>query len=156
MEQREEYKGFWFSVNTPLQVRNAIVHAHSNLLRVRIHLGNKETGKLWLEEHDIIGRIGRSTGSQEIPLLIPRANSHGGGALLDHCILGIQCVEGRAWLYKAPNMVLPELYIIKATANAEGLPFAVYREKEVQARFKTEQKAKNYIAFMRGERMKVA
>lgn len=156
MEQREEYKGFWFSTNTPLQVRNTIVHAHSNLLRVRIHQGDRETGKVWLEEYDVIGRIGRSTGSQKIPLLIPRANSHGGGAILDHCILGIQCVDGGAWLYRAENMKLPELDIVKADIHAPELPYAVYQGREVQARFKTRQKAENYIAFMQGKRMKVS
>lgn len=153
MEQREEYKGFWFSVNTPHAVRNAITHAHAHGLRVRIHQGDIKTGRVWLEECDVMGRIGRSTGPQKVPLLIHSSRSYGGRALLDHCILGVQVTDGGSWLYKAPNFQLPEFEIEQSPTHY--LPFGVLSGGETQARFKTEKAAKNYIAFMRGERMRV-
>lgn len=37
---------------------------------VRIWLGDTQTGRAWAEENDVIGTIGRSTGTMEVPLLV--------------------------------------------------------------------------------------
>ena len=159
MEQFEEYKGLWFSTNTPMQVKNVICHAYDHKLRVRLHLGNVHTGEVWPEEYDVIGRIGRSTGTEKIPLLIKNARSMGGGGILDHCILGIQEVTSKQWLYKANNMQMPSLTITmnpRTSLDPDRLQYVVEKENKNMAAFKTIKQAENYIAFMQGKRMKVS
>lgn len=161
MEQREEYRGIWFSVNTPVAVRNALFNAYQTRscdgtgARLRIHYGDIVTGESWLEENDVIGYVGRSTGTQKVPLLIPRANSSGGGAILDHCIIGIQDVESKDWLYKAANFTIPALET-RAVTVANRFKYEVLNAGVSIATFDNEKSAKNYIAFMRGVRMRVA
>jgi len=161
MEQREEYRGFWFSINAPKRVRDCIANAYLDRpsgIRIRIHLGDAETGRIWLEKHDVIGYIGRSTGSQKIPLLIHNRRSIGGSAILDHCILGIQEVTTKQWLYKADNFTMPVLYVDSYHSQKPvGYEYVVSRDddKNYQAAFKTFKESDNYIRFMRGERMRV-
>ncbi|MBC8550283.1 MAG: hypothetical protein H8D23_11620 [Candidatus Brocadiales bacterium] len=57
--------------------------------RIKLNYGDVKTGKSWEEVYDITGRIGRSTGTSKIPLLIHNVRSIGGGAILDHCIIEI-------------------------------------------------------------------
>ena len=75
--------------------------------KIRLYLGDAKTGKDWLEEHDVEGYIGRSTGSVKVPLLLRMKTSSGGGAILDHCIVKIK--SGRLTIYKHPLYNAPEL-----------------------------------------------
>lgn len=38
--------------------------------KIRLILGDTATGEPWLDEHDVVGRIGRSMGTLKVPLLI--------------------------------------------------------------------------------------
>lgn len=160
MREYKEYRGFWFNGDTPRAVKDVIVDNRNK--RVRLHIGDKETGRVWLEEHDVIGRVGRSIGSVNVPLII-EAGEIGGGEILTHCILAIQDTKTKKWLYRADNFKLPELKIVPqnlSVTTKAGKPYkythAVVRDNETQANFTSEQKALNYIAFMRGERMRVS
>ena len=166
MEQKEEYNGLWFSVNTPAQVRDVICKAYKenrryelNPQRLRLFYGDKATGRVWMEEHDIIGYIGRSTGTQKIPLLIKTITSTGGGAILDHCIIGIKDAHTKQWLYKQENIIIPALRVSTSPKyTAPGLPFAVVLsgeggDDEIQARFNSEERAIRWADFMQGYRM---
>jgi hypothetical protein len=142
-----------FHNDTNEKVKSALQLARSGDLRVRIWYGDTVTGRAWLEEHDVLGYIGVSTGKIKAPLLIPRQNSMGGGALLDHCIVRIMTTSGRT-LYKHPNFEsgTEGARIVRGTRNP-GFPFGVRNPTgEIFATFSTEQKAKNWLAFMRGER----
>lgn len=86
--------------------------------RVKIYYGDPGTGKLWLEEHETRGYIGRSTGRIKIPLLIYNSRSMGGGALLSDRILRIETTKGARVLYQAPKMTVPE-YSITASDMPE-------------------------------------
>src|SRR5580704_12602052 len=57
-------------------------YLHKNK-RVRIYLGDPETGRDWGEENDVTGFIGRSTGREPVLLLLPGNRSHGGGDILN-------------------------------------------------------------------------
>ena len=74
------------------------------LRRVRVHfcLGNTETGEDWQEEFMVTGRIGRSTGTCKIPLVIYNERSYGGPALMDDCIVAIFTTKGKYPYYKHP------------------------------------------------------
>lgn len=160
MEKREEQFGFWWSVNTPLKVRQVLANAYKFKYRVRVYCGDTETGQAWLEELDIIGRIGRSTGSEKIPLLIKTSRSHGGGGLLDHCIVAIQDVENKKFLYQHERFNVPALTVrpispdnAHATQPQWAWEVVKIQGGELQARFASKEKAQRYIDFMYGRRM---
>ena len=83
--------GTTFHAETPIEVCNILNDAISSRRskRIRIFLGDKETGKDWNEFHDTIGYVGRSTGTSKIPLIIHNIRSAGGAAILDDCIVKI-------------------------------------------------------------------
>jgi hypothetical protein len=41
-----------------------------NQRKIRLFYGDTQTGQSWFDEHDVVGRIGRSTGSIKVPLLV--------------------------------------------------------------------------------------
>lgn len=51
----------------------------ANRVRLRFHYGDPQTGEAWGDVET--GRVGRSTGTQKIPLVVHNARSLGGGAL---------------------------------------------------------------------------
>lgn len=89
----KDYKivnGISFDPRTPDKVCQILAnHCGDRSQRVRIFLGDTETGKDWFECYDTIGYIGRSTGTIKIPLMVSTSRSLGGGAILDHCIVKI-------------------------------------------------------------------
>lgn len=116
---------------------------------VRIVYGDRTTGLVWMEENDVVGYIGRSTGTQPVPLLVA-PQEIGGPQLLDHCILGIQTVPEGTWLYKAKNIKWPELCV---TATSQpGYRAEVIEDPHATpvARFKTWGEAHAWAAFMQG------
>jgi len=110
----KEINGTWFNIETP----DSVCHVLNNYLhtnkRVKIYLGDVKTGKDWHEEHDTMGTIGRSTGDVKIPLLITTSRSHGGGAILDHCILKIKEIKTGYVPYCAENYIAPTMQIVKS------------------------------------------
>jgi len=163
---------------TPPAVRKALEKARTHGLMVRLMLGDPETGKVWLEENDVVGFIGRSTGTQKVPLMVEAllrsptevVNDHGGPQLLDHCILRIiNCSTGHD-LYRHPKLQLPDLRVsIFSEPDTETAPAYVqlwgegYRCEVFQevgtgaeyrcithANFKAVEDAQAYIAFMQG------
>lgn len=117
--------------------------------KVRLMLGDTTTGKPWLLEHDIVGRIGRSTGTLKVPLLI-ESGAGGGVAILTNSLLGIIDWETGQNLYRHPAFQAPELSIVRA-ADKDELPWRVLHDGTVAACFSDIGKAGGYIAFMCGE-----
>lgn len=99
--KRMTYNGF-FCVNAdnPQDLNNKLLELHLSGERVILDYGNRLTGESWNEEFDITGRIGRSTGSIPIPILVHNRNSTGGGALLDGSIISIKSSKGKRPLWK--------------------------------------------------------
>jgi len=99
------FNGTAYHTETPIEVIKTIDRLIQSRTRVRIYFGDTETGKVWNDEHDIAGYIGRSTGTIKIPLLVHNARAYGGGALLDHCILKIVRSDNKnVCYYKNPNI----------------------------------------------------
>lgn len=121
----------------------------------RVHGRKPEPGKDWGEENDVTGRIGRSTGLKPIPLLLHNKNSYGGGAILTDCIVRM-FVKGRnGWqeVYRHPNYHSDfDSAVVKVSEMAPEYSHAVVIKGEEVAMFHSERSAKNYLAFMRGER----
>ena len=83
--------GTSFSENTTPRVAQLLNELRDSQVRITLDYG---------EVYDISGRIGRSTGTSKIPLLIHNSRSLGGGAILDDCIIGIKESRGGRVLYK--------------------------------------------------------
>jgi hypothetical protein len=115
--------------------------------KVRLVLGDTATGESWLDEYDVVGTIGRSTGPLKVPLLIEEGEC-GGGAILT---VGLLCVidwrNGKP-VYRHPAYRVADLAI--ATSGDDQRPWAVRRRGETVAQFCDIGKAAAYVAFMRG------
>ena len=116
--------------------------------RVRLVYGNTTTGKDWLQEYDVIGSIGKSTGTNQIPLLLSNSRSTGGGAILEDCILKIVDVKSKKVLYQHDKYLAPKFDIVPSIVG-----YSVAVDGNVQANFKTIKQAQNYIDFMLCKRM---
>jgi len=96
--------GIYYHARTPDAVVQALEQVRASHQRIRIYLGDAKTGRDWLEEHDVEGCIGNSMGPLKVPLLIYSCRSHGGSALLDHCIVRIKITGNRGRvLYQHPR-----------------------------------------------------
>lgn len=140
--------GTWFHPDTPRTVRRILETARKNGSRLRIFYGDLDTGRDWMEENDVLGTIGRSTGILKIPLMIGDGESAGPG-LLEHCIVRIIRVEDRKELYRHRRYHQGLMTLV----HGEHPDFAssVLVDGKVHARFRTPNAAYQWIAFMAGE-----
>jgi hypothetical protein len=152
--------GTCFDRDTPEVVVDRLEDARLNHYRIRIFLGDPKTGRDWGEENDIIGYIGRSGGSIQVPLLLANRRSIGGGAILDECIVKI--MVGRWTVFQVPRYKCGE-YEVKQTVTVpvsnddqeafeQGYLWKVLKNGETVARFKRNAAAERWAAFMKGER----
>ena len=116
--------------------------------RIRLVYGDIDTGKDWLQEYEVLGSIGKSNGSNQIPLLISNSRSTGGGAILEDCILKIVDVKSKKVLYQHDKYLAPKFDIVPSIIG-----YSVTVDGNVQANFKTIKQAQNYIDFMLCKRM---
>ena len=146
---------FNFDEKTNDAIQRVITSAYHSKQRLRVVFGDVETGEDWLEEHCVIGTVGRSTGTIKKPLLINNSRSTGGCAILTSCILKIVDVKSKHVLYEASNYKKPIL--VKCVSTHNDYMYDVYNVKNgsniLHARFKTEKSADNYIEFMQCKRM---
>lgn len=139
--------GTCYHAQTPAAVFNLLETYRLNQRKLRLFYGNPETGKSWLDEHDVIGTIGRSTGSIKVPLLIASGDL-GGPALLDHCIIRID--SPRQVLYQHAQFHVGAVEI--KPGRLKRLPWEVLIDNTCRARFTSKTDAWQYVRFLRGER----
>ncbi len=140
--------GTSYDIRTPNEVVQILERSRLNRTRLHISLGDVETGRDWLEEHDVFGHVGRSTGTIKVPLLIPTRRSLGGAGILDHCIVRIR-LNG-AVLYQHPNYYVGALTIRQKDnevnlPNGHKLTVDVLRDGQVQASFESIEKANRWV-----------
>lgn len=111
--------GTYYSEKTSDEVIRVLESIRGTSQRVKIYVGDRVTGKDWMEESDKTGKIGRSSGPIKIPILLSTVDSTGGGAILDDCIVKIVTSPSASSrvLYKHPNYHQGEMIIAE-----EGLP----------------------------------
>ena len=158
--------GTYYRDSTPTYVVHELERARRYHLRVRLFYGDKETGRDWGEEFDTMGYVGRTCGPIKSLILLLCCDSRGGCAILTDCIVRLY-VDGIE-TYRHPKYHQPEYEIGPVpdkigytNMKEEGYTTGVYAilpspkgAKVNVANFKSEKKAKNWIAFMKGERMK--
>jgi len=146
-------KHTWFTPGTPPKVQRILEQYRESGDLIRLFLGDKVTGRDWMEENDVVGRIGRSAGSQKVPLLIV-AGDDGGGAILTDSIIRLLDVGGRE-LYSHPTYEPPLLELRtenEPLKRAKGYTHAVFRDgKQLCARFRNAYEAAEYVEFMTGK-----
>lgn len=142
-------EGTYYHDTTPPEVVTALESARRTGAKVRLFFGDKETGRDWLEEWDVYGKVGRSMGPMKIPLLIKTCRSMGGGAISDDCIVRL-IVNGRE-VYRHPKYHVG--FTIRETQTEPGYTHAVDVGGKNHANFKSLTKAQRWVEFMRGERM---
>ena len=149
-----------FDKGTAPEVIKVLERAKARHTRVRLFLGNTETGEVWMEENDIVGYIGNSMGPVKVPILLYNAASIGGGAILTHCIMAIR--DKHRWLYRHPLFKTPRVKTYRATGlHPEPIPEGYTAAADYQkpdgtwmrlANFKLPRQADRYAAFMTGRR----
>ena len=142
------------------KVITALETARQTGKRVRFWYGDTDTGRSWNDEYDIIGRIGRSSGTYSEPLVIAKSNSWGGPAILTDKIIRIDDTETGRIMYKQYNFHVEPMTVDKTTYPSlleKGYLFQVNQKKDDGtvmniANFKTEKSANNFVKFMVGDR----
>lgn len=138
----------YFDPGTPPEAARVLESCRKARNKIRLVLGDPSTGDSWLDEYDVVGTIGRSTGTLKVPLLV-EDGENGGGAILTASVLCILDWQSGKIRFRHPAYQPPDLGI-KPSSDA-ARPWAVlHRDKEV-ARFIDIGKAGAYLAFMRGE-----
>ena len=105
--------GTYYSEETPDEVIRVLELVRGTNQRIKIYVGDRETGRDWMEESDKTGKIGRSSGRVKIPILLSTVDSTGGGAILDDCIVKIvtsPAISARV-LYQHPRYHQPHMEI---------------------------------------------
>ena len=146
---RSIVNGTYYHENTPTAVIDVLQRVRRSGIRIRLSYGNTTTGRDWLEEFDVEGRIARSMGPVKVPILLARTTSSGGPALLEHCIVKIrQTGKGGRVLYRHPQHRLPTFTI--QPSSLPGYQAEVLTDGQLHARFKSTAQAKRWVAPMTG------
>lgn len=149
--------GTWFNFETPTKVRTILDRYRNEGGQLRIFYGDRKTGRCWMEENDVLGRVGRSTGTMQIPILIEEGEC-GGAGILDSSIVRIIDADTREELYRQKNYHLPEMELrhVDTALATQGYTHGAWvqnREGEFSnhANFKSYGKAAQWVAFMTGD-----
>jgi hypothetical protein len=115
--------------------------------RVRLFLGDPQTGHNWLEESDVLGHVGRSTGPMRVLLLVEDGED-GGAAILTANVLRILDAEDGRELYRHPVYHPPEITL--ADTPLGGCTASATADGAVHASFGSREEGEAWRAFMMG------
>ena len=141
--------GTYFDPGTPERLREVLEAYRISNKRLRLFYGDAETGRDWLEEFGMIGRIGRSSGALKVPLLMQTPRSRWGGPILTACVVRLQDGAAGRELYRHPHYHQPVLALREGPTD---LPAEVWANDQVHARFRTQAQALRWLAFIQGKR----
>jgi hypothetical protein len=139
--------GTCYHADTPEPVVELLEQLRHSRRKIRLYYGDIRTGQSWHDEHDVIGWIGRSTGTIKVPLLVEPGDV-GGPALLDHCIVRVD--SPRQVLYQHDEFRVGEVELVRGELNR--LPWEIWIDGSVHARFKVKNEARQYQDFIQGKR----
>ena len=128
--------GTYYHRDTPRRVIDVLERARRDRFRIRLHYGDVVTGRDWMDEHWVTGRVGRSMGKISIPLILANSRSPGGPSILDHCIVQIRTAKSpRHILYQHPKYHYGDLDF--RPCDMEGYTHEVTIDGDVHARFRS-------------------
>lgn len=146
-KQYNVVNGTSYNPETPETVIRILEECRASGVRVRLHYGDAVSGHDWHEENDCEGKVARTMGPiVKAPILLYKSSSHGGGIILDRCIVGIRATgkNGR-WLYKHPTY-RAKVFEVHAVQCERGYTAEVRADGEAVARFKSAEAAFRYIS----------
>lgn len=129
-----------YDYETDPGVMAAIEAAYSTKTRIRVWY--EFDGRVADEERDVMGYIGRTTGTQS-PVFMYRKGSYSGRLINTRRIVRIMACDGCRVLYEKPNFQMPDYRV--AGGN-------VWRDGKIVAHFETDAKARRYADAMTGRR----
>jgi len=147
-------EGTYYHRETPDGLIELLELARKLNYYVWFRLGDKNTGADWLEENDVTGFVGRSTGEIKIPILLATRRSSGGGAISTGSILKLVVHGGghnRVW--QSSVYQKPELRVEYSAQGTDKGFWNVRLGVITEARFKTEAKARRWVDFITGRRL---
>lgn len=154
MSTETKYKivnGTHYHHETPDELIAALEFARKSKLRIRMSLGNKDTGRDWLESEDVTGWISRSCGPVKAPILLAKRSSTGGPAILDHCIVFLRTPHNILWMHPKYHYGCVTLHKITPIVTParhgepqESLEWEIRRDGEAYFRFATRQDAERF------------
>jgi hypothetical protein len=145
-------KETWFSLETPTVVRRLLEHYRRSGKLIRIFYGDVRTGEDWLEENDVVGKVGRSSGTFKIPILLQEGESWG-VSILDKSIVRLMDVATRKILWEHSTYQSPKLEILATRCGTNN--YVVNLDGGPHASFSSYAKAAQWVAFMAGECMEL-
>lgn len=138
----------YFDPGTDHKAARVLEQCRNAGTKVRLILGDTSTGRTWLDEYGVVGRIGRSTGTLKVPLLIEQGE-YGGCAILTASLLAIVDWDSGMFIFRHPAYRTPDLSIWRG--EQADRPWEVHDATNIAARFPDVGKAGAYVAFMCGE-----
>lgn len=144
-------QGMWIEDPTDPKVVEIIRQYHSSRKRLRIFYGDSKTGRDWMSEYNVIGTVGRSTGTMKIPLLIASTRSYGGGAISTSSIVRLMDVKNKSELWSHPFYHQPAIETCES--GHASVPFGIKVHGKEHANFKTDTQRSRWIEFMCGNWM---
>ena len=126
------------------KVRGVLENARKYGDRIRVFYGDPETGRDWCEEHGVMGYVARSVGPEKVYILLANSRAIGGLPILVDNVIKVT-IDKRV-VYQHPKYNLGEFEI-------RGRD--VYRDGKLLARFESEDKARRYVEFLRGNRNRI-
>lgn len=148
--------GTYFHRDTPDGIIELLELARRLNYYVWFRLGDRNTGRDWLDDNDTAGFVSRSMGPVKIPILLAARNSSGGGGILcDSIIKLVVHGGGRNRVWQSTAYERPELVIFQVAA--ERSPWRVRVSSDpadrYQSGFRTEAKARRWVDFITGRRL---
>lgn len=99
MKNTFEYKGLHFYEGTPIELCDKLIELKNSKERVIFDFGETSTKTSWNEIYDISGRIGKTTGTEPMLILVHNTRSLGGGIISTNRVLSIKKSKGKNLLY---------------------------------------------------------
>lgn len=146
---KEDKSMIFFGSNAvPMKLRRVLRDLVMSNDVVRIMCGDPATGTVWMEENDVIGRIGLSTGPMRVPILVPEGDRYGAPLLCEN-ILMVKDWKTSTVLFGRPFKV-PVLDVRVESTLIAGTRHVVHHAGQPQASFESAMQAYAYMAFMTG------
>lgn len=141
--------GVYFPSTVCDKVKRVLKSSIKSSRKLRLFYGDSETGADWLEENEVVGTVGVSTGPFRVPLIIPAGKDGGAPILTDNIVKIVECESGKI-LFEHPTYSIGSPLTIGDVPSNKVYPFAVFQDSKPIARFKSYEKAIQWLAFMYG------
>ena len=149
-----EPSGTYYREGTPRAVVRGLELARKTCKYIRLWYGDSKTGKAWVEENDVFGYVGSSTGPLKVPLLLENGTSCGGPSIMVDCIVKLK-VGGKV-VYAHRQLDLGSFTVRELPRrNQAGYTHAVDVDGIEHARFKSFVEALHWAEFMTGKRDRI-